>query len=108
MDVEGKIYADFDAKVQRSKPRFVNLIQEVTGWSGVDELADWMINLLCINVGGGLLSSIRPPCYKEHAPLSVPEYTQRLVEVTKCNPDDPIIQTAVAKYADELRQRFGL
>lgn len=107
MDIEEKMYADFDAKVRQSKPRFVQLIQDVTGWKG-GELADWMIDLLCINVGGGPLSGIRPPCYKEHAPMGVPEYTRMLVEVTKKSPDDPSIQDAVAKYAEQLRQQFGL
>lgn len=107
MNIEEKMYADFDAKVRQSKPRFVQLIQDVTGWKG-DELADWMIDLLCINVGGGSLSTIRLPCYEEHAPMSVSEYTQMLVEVTKKSPDDPAIQDAVAKHAEQLRQQFGL
>jgi len=108
MDIEEKMYADFDAKVRQSKPRFVQLIQDVTGWKGVDELADWMIDLLCINVEGGPFSAIRPPCHEEHAPMSVPEYAQMLVEVTKRDPDHPSIQAGVAKYAEQLRQQFGL
>jgi hypothetical protein len=108
MDIEDRMYADFDERVRQSKSRFVQLIQDVTGWNGADELADWMINLLCINVGGGPLSPIRPPCYQKHAPLSVPEYTQMLVEMTKKSPDDPAIQAAVAEHADRLRQQFGL
>jgi hypothetical protein len=108
VDIEDHMYADFDAKVREAKPRFVQLIQDVTGWKGVDELADWMINLLCINVGGGSLSSIRPPCHEEHVPLSVPEYTQMLVEMTRKSPDDSFIQAAVAEHANRLRQQFGL
>jgi len=107
MDIEKEMYAEFDARVRRSKPRFVQLIQEVTGWNG-DELADWMIDLLCTNVGGGPLSPLKPPCHKEHAPMSVPAYTQMLVEVTKKSSNHPSIQTAAAKYAEQLRRQFGL
>jgi hypothetical protein len=107
-DFEEKLYADFEKKLEKARPRFMELIEEVTGWSGVDNLAEWMVCLLKVNVGRSGHESVRLPCHQEHAPQSVSEYTQMLVEGTGLNSDDSAIQAAATKYAQLLRQRFGL
>jgi hypothetical protein len=107
-DPAERMQAAFEGEIEASKPRFAALIHEVTGWHGVDNLASWMVDLLTVNSGRDGDENVRPPCWQEHAPMTVDAFTDVLVAASNLPADDPGIQRQVDEYRRRLRERFGL
>jgi hypothetical protein len=66
---EKQIYASYEQRLRESKPQFEALIKEVTGWSGVEDLAEIMVRTLVANVGGGSGMPWRTRCGCGSRPL---------------------------------------
>jgi hypothetical protein len=101
-------YIAHAAQIQAAQRRFEELISEVTGWQGVEDLAKWVVDLLIANQGVSAAQGVRPPCWQAHVPVTVAEFTNLLTQVSGRPSDDPIIQTQTVAYRQQLRVRFGL
>lgn len=107
-DAENKLWEKHATQIRDSQPRFEELISQVTGWQGVSDLARWCVELLVANQGGSGMDDVRPPCFQDHAPATVSQFTEALVTVSGRPADDPVVQQEVEKYRQKLRDRFGL
>ena len=107
-EYEQSLYDTHAKHIRAAKPCFEKLITETTGWQGVEGLADWMIELLIANQGGSALQGTRPPCWQEHAPQTIAQFTNSLAQASGLAADDPVIQLQVAAYRQQLRTQFGL
>ncbi|HYG83376.1 MAG TPA: hypothetical protein VD907_00680 [Verrucomicrobiae bacterium] len=105
---ESSLYDSFNRKISAAQPRIESLIEEITGWRGVSNLAEWVVRLLQTNVGRSGMDEVRPPCWQDHAPQTVAEFAEMMVAVTHRSADDPVIQAEVERHGQMLRDRFGL
>lgn len=105
---EESLYSTQAAQIRAAQSRFEDLISDITGWRGVGDLAEWVVELLISNQGGSTMRAVRPPCWRTHAPIAVAKFTDMLVQASGRPSDDPVIQAQAVTYQQELRDRFGL
>lgn len=107
-DREDTLYEAHEAQIRAAQPEFERLITQVTGWQGVSDLAAWMVNLLVANQGTSSIDEVRPPCWQEHTPMGISQFTAMLAQISDHSPDSPEIQAQVATYRQRLRDQFEL
>ena len=107
-DAEDALGLGHANQIRSAQPRFAKLIGETTGWRGVDNLADFVIELLIANQGRSGLDYVRPPCWQEHKPQTVTEFRAAIMQASGLPEDHPFVVAEVATYCKVLKEMFGL
>ena len=106
--LEDAMWNSHTERVRAGKEAIRKVISEVSGWPGCGNLADHVVELIIANQGTSGDEEPRPPCWQDHAPATVQEYAEQLAAGTSFAVDSPEVQELVAKYRQELIERFGL
>lgn len=107
-DAEDALWLAHADHIRSAQPQLAKLIGEITGWCGVDNLADFVVELLIANQGLNGLDNVRSPCWQEHKPQTVTEFRAAIMQASGLHEDHPFIVTEVTTYCKVLKEMFGL
>lgn len=106
-EVAARIEEAFFTRIRAGQPVLEEAITEVSGWKNVANLAAFVVDLIITNCGGDAESSVRPPCWQDHAPPTMAEMTDLLCQNGR-KPSDPAVAAALEEYKQSIIKRFGL